>query len=130
MAAGGSAACSGWGSCRLIISARTVLADQLLRAWIEARGARRKGKYLKIGEGLPATLAAIAAIGRSRLPPTRLNECGRCGPPGVGRRDRSLTQLEGFFASAAGMTDEISQSILDLPDNQATRLPWRASCLQ
>jgi len=43
------------------ISARTVLADQLLRAWIEGRGARRKGKCLKIGEGLPATLAAIAA---------------------------------------------------------------------
>ena len=63
MAAGGSAACSGWGSCRLIISARTVLTDQLLRAWIEDRGARRKGKYLKIGEGLPATLAIIAAAG-------------------------------------------------------------------
>ena len=64
----------------LAISARTVLADQLFRAWIEDRGARRKGKGLKIGEGLPATLAAIAAIGRSRLPPTRLNDCGRCGP--------------------------------------------------
>jgi hypothetical protein len=43
------------------ISARTVLADQLFRAGIEDRGARRKGKGLKIGEGLPATLAAIAA---------------------------------------------------------------------
>ena len=43
------------------ISARTVLADQLFRAWIEDRGARRKGKGLKIDEGLPATLAAIAA---------------------------------------------------------------------
>jgi hypothetical protein len=43
------------------ISARAILADQLLRAWIEDRGARRKGKGLKIGEGLPATLAAIAA---------------------------------------------------------------------
>jgi len=64
MAAGGSAACSGWGSWRLIISARTVLTDQLLRAGIEARGARRKGKYLKIGEGLAATLAAIAATGQ------------------------------------------------------------------
>ncbi len=61
MAAGGSAACSGWGSWLLIISARTVLADQLFRAWIEDRVARRKGKGLKIGEGLPATLAAIAA---------------------------------------------------------------------
>ena len=45
------------------ISAGTVLADQLLRTWIEDRGARRKGKGLKIGEGLPATLAAIAATG-------------------------------------------------------------------
>jgi hypothetical protein len=45
----------------LAISARTVLADQLFRAWIEDRGTRRKGKGLKIGEGLPATLAAIAA---------------------------------------------------------------------
>ena len=43
------------------ISAGTVLADQLFRAGIEDRGARRKGKGLKIGEGLPATLAAIAA---------------------------------------------------------------------
>jgi hypothetical protein len=43
------------------ISARTDLADQLLRAWIEGRVARRKGKGLKIDEGLPATLAAIAA---------------------------------------------------------------------
>ena len=63
MAAGGSAACSGWGSWRLIISARTVLTDQLLRAGIEDRGARLFGKCLKIGEGLPATLAAIAAEG-------------------------------------------------------------------
>jgi len=85
---------------------------------------------LKIGEGLPATLVAIAAIGRSKLPPTRLNECGRCGPLGVGRRDRSWTQLEGFFASAAGMADAISQSILALPDSQATRLPWRVAWLQ
>ncbi|MCP9901524.1 hypothetical protein KBZ12_13795 [Cyanobium sp. Cruz CV13-4-11] len=61
MAAGGSAACSGWGSWLLIISARTVLTDQLFRAWIEDRGARRKGKGLKIDDGLPATLAAIAA---------------------------------------------------------------------
>ena len=45
------------------ISAGTLLADQLLRTWIEDRGARRKGKGLKIGEGLPATLAAIAATG-------------------------------------------------------------------
>jgi len=42
------------------ISAGTVLTDQLLRAWIEDRGARRNGKGLKIGEGLPATHAAIA----------------------------------------------------------------------
>jgi hypothetical protein len=41
-----------------------------------------------------------------------------------------LTQLEGFFASAAGMADEISQSILDLPDSQATRLLWRVAYLQ
>jgi hypothetical protein len=61
MAAGGSAACSGWGSWLLIISARTVLTDQLFRAWFEDRGARRKGKGLKIDDGLPATLAAIAA---------------------------------------------------------------------
>ena len=112
------------------ISARTDLADQLLRTWIEDRGARRKSKCLKIGEGLPVTLVAIAAIGRSKLPPTRLNECGRCGPPGIGGRDRSLTQLEGFLAWAAGTADEISQSILALPDSQATRLPWRAACLQ
>jgi hypothetical protein len=26
------------------------------------------------------------------------------------------------------MADEISQSILDLPNSQATRLPWRAAC--
>jgi hypothetical protein len=45
------------------ISAGTVLADQLLRTWIEDRGARRKSKGLKIGQGLPATLAAIAAAG-------------------------------------------------------------------
>lgn len=45
------------------ISAGTVLADQLLRAWIQDRSHRRKGKGLKIGEGLPATLAAIAATG-------------------------------------------------------------------
>jgi hypothetical protein len=61
--------------------------------WIEDRGARRNGKFLKIGEGLPATLVAIAAIGRSKLPPIRLNECGRCGPPGIGRRDLS-TDIE------------------------------------
>ena len=52
------------------ISTRTVLADQLLRAWIEGRGARRKGKGLKIGEGLPATLAAIA--------PTSLLQITKC----------------------------------------------------
>jgi hypothetical protein len=45
------------------ISAGTVLAGQLLRTCIEDSGARRKGKGLKIGEGLPATLAAIAATG-------------------------------------------------------------------
>ena len=63
MAAGGSAACSGWGSWRLIISARTVLTDQFFRARIEDRFARRKGKCLEIGKRLPATLAAIAAAG-------------------------------------------------------------------
>ena len=44
-------------------------AQRLVRAGVEDRGARRKGECLKIGEGLPATLAAIAAIGRSKLPP-------------------------------------------------------------
>ncbi len=63
MAATGSAACSGWGSWRLIISARTVLTDQLFRAGIEDRGASCNGQSLKIGEGLPATLATIAAAG-------------------------------------------------------------------
>jgi hypothetical protein len=45
------------------ISARTVLADQLFRAGIEDRSARRNGQSLKIGEGLPATLEAITAAG-------------------------------------------------------------------
>jgi hypothetical protein len=114
-----------------------LLADQLLRAWIEDRVTRRNGKWLEIGKGLPATLAAIAAtgllpkdltaddylngnqgrmpsnqviklfsidtcqccggtaikqyiallspfildyvLGGAGSPPTRLNECGRCG---------------------------------------------------
>jgi len=45
------------------MSAGTILTDQLLWAGIEDRGARRKGKCLKIGEGLPATLVAIATTG-------------------------------------------------------------------
>jgi hypothetical protein len=45
------------------ISAGTISADQLFRAWIENRCARRKGKGLKICEGLPAPLKAIAAKG-------------------------------------------------------------------
>ena len=43
------------------ISAGTISADQLFRAWIEKGCARRKSKGLKIGEGLPAPLKAIAA---------------------------------------------------------------------
>jgi hypothetical protein len=69
------------------ISTGTVLADQLLRAWIQDRSDRRKGKGLKIGEGRPATLAAIAATGLLQITMAWLKS------PQNWLIDRSLEQL-------------------------------------
>ena len=93
------------------ISARTVLADQLLRAWIEDRGARRKGKGLKIGKSLPATLAAIAATSLLQITKRLLAQAAPvlAGPElqHLVQRIRKIADLKGCHQKTCALNDQL-----------------------
>ena len=98
------------------ISAGTVLADQLFRAGIEDRGARRKGKGLKIGEGLPATLAAIAATSLLQITKRLLAQAAMvlAGPElqHLVQRIRKIADLEGCHPKTCVWNDPMHADYL------------------
>jgi hypothetical protein len=113
------------------ISAGTILADQLFRAGIEDRGARRKGKCLKIGEGLPATLAAIAAAGLLQITKRLLAQAAMvlAGPElqHLVQRIRKIADLKGCHPKTWVWNDPMHAVYLHFACSKASRSARQAA---